>query len=91
MRRSLGVGLEYLDIHQYYDILKKDWDILECFSTLETLHFHTPIEVFRHLKNTGVNVYGDSFILTKKRLLAYQEYFNNQLTYEPIYLLAQKR
>lgn len=91
IKKFLGVGLEYLDIHQYYDILKKDWDILECFSTLETLHFHTPIEVFRHLKNTGVNVYGDSFILTKKRLLAYQEYFNNQLTYEPIYLLAQKR
>ncbi len=91
MREFLGIGLDYLSPFDYQEILSQDWQILECFSTLETLHFQSPLEVFRHLKNTGVNVYGASFTLTKSHLKSYEKHFQNTLTYEPLYLLAQKK
>lgn len=91
MREFLGIGLEYLSLLDYQKILSQDWQILECFGVLETLHFQSPLEVFRHLKNTGVNVYGASFALTKSHLKSYEKHFQNALTYEPLYILAQKK
>ncbi|MDY5615464.1 MAG: methyltransferase domain-containing protein [Helicobacter sp.] len=91
MREFLGSGLEYLDTFKYKEILEKDWEILECFSILQTLHFSNPLEVFKHLKNTGVNVYTSSLTLTKTHLKSYEERFKNNLTYEPLYILAQKK
>lgn len=91
MREFLGNGLEYLDTFNYKTLLQQEWEILECFSTSHTLHFHHPLEVFRHLKNTGVNVYSTSLTLTKTHLKSYEERFENNLTYEPLYIFAQKK
>lgn len=91
MREFLGNGLEYLNTFNYKTLLQQEWEILECFSTLHTLHFHHPLEVFRHLKNTGVNVYSTSLTLTKTHLKSYEERFKNNLTYEPLYIFAQKK
>lgn len=85
-----GIGLNYLNPQKYQKILEKDWNILEISQSLETLAFKNPLEVFRHIKNTGTNAL-NSIQITKQCLRDYTLKFDNKLTYAPLYILAQKK
>ncbi|WP_104721577.1 methyltransferase [Helicobacter mesocricetorum] len=85
-----GISLNYLNPQKYQKILEKDWNILEITQSLETLTFKTPLDVFKHIKNTGTNAL-HSIQITKNHLKHYALKFENKLTYSPLYILAQKK
>ncbi|AWK62586.1 malonyl-ACP O-methyltransferase BioC [Helicobacter cinaedi] len=93
IRNITGVGLQYESLDTIHTLLAQDFKILALESTHHYLHFDNALEVFRHLKLSGVNAFGTSkpFALTKTMLKDYSKKFNNTLTYEPLYILALKR
>ena len=92
IREITGVGLKYESLDTIRALLEKDFEILVLESTHHRLHFDSSLEVFRHLKLSGVNAFGINkpFHLTKTMLKNYTQRFNNTLTYEPVYILALK-
>ncbi|MCX2717102.1 malonyl-ACP O-methyltransferase BioC [Helicobacter sp. MIT 21-1697] len=92
IREITGVGLQYESLETIRALLEKDFEILALESTYHHLHFDSALEVFRHLKLSGVNAFGINkpFVLTKTMLKNYTQKFNNTLTYEPLYILALK-
>lgn len=97
-REILSQGLYYPDLDYLQSILKKDFTINHFAEEEIIMQFASPIEVLRHLKNTGVN----SLIrgkLTKQKLNEFnQEYLRKyassqgvRLTYHPIYIIAKKK
>lgn len=89
LRTLFNVGLDYLSLHDYGQILS-DLDCKESFMQTTALHFESPLAVFKHLKHTGVNALKQNFTLTKAHLNAYATQFKNCLTYNMLFLLAQK-
>lgn len=91
IRLLCGCGLDYLTLEEYQKILAPQWEILTLFERQEKLHFNAPLEAFWHLKQSGVNALKPNFKITKQILSALQKDFNNTLTYNPLYILAQKK
>ncbi|WP_026943510.1 methyltransferase [Helicobacter rodentium] len=91
LREILGVGLEYLELKDYIEILGSDFKIVESFETRIPLHFENTLAIFKHLQNTGVNSLKQDFKLHKSHFKEYTMRFHNVLTYNPLYILAQKR
>ena len=85
------IGLDYLTLEDYRELLKEEWEIVELCEEEEILHFSTPLEALRHLKHTGVNSLSPHFPITKSLLEKYSERYQNTLTYHPIYLIAKRR
>lgn len=85
-----GVGLDYLDINDYMQIMSNKWNILDVYKHTYSVVFDDALDIFRHFRNTGTNVCGDNFRITKKMLEKFEKDKNNTITYEPIYILAQK-
>lgn len=90
LRASCGIGLEYLELKDYVEILQSDFKILESFGVRIPLRFSSTLALFKHLRDTGVNSLQRGFKLNKKLLTDYAVLFHNVLTYHPIYLLARK-
>ncbi|WP_257616944.1 methyltransferase domain-containing protein [Campylobacter pinnipediorum] len=83
-----GLGLSYLDINELKNLCKNYKDV-KIKSELHKLKFNNPLELFRHLKNSGVNSLGNIY-LSKSILATCESEFKNTLTYEPIYIIAKK-
>ena len=89
IKTVFGVSLEYP--------LKSD--ILKLFSSESLVEeekiqikFDTPLEVMRHLKNTGVNSLGKVCLPVgemRKNLKRLEQEFGNTLTYTPIYIAGR--
>ena len=89
LRALFNVGLAYLELEDYPPLLE-GCEILESFRQTHILHFSSALEVFQHLKNTGVNATKEHFRLTKAHLNAYTERFQHNLTYDMLFILAKK-
>jgi len=89
IKQSTGFGLNYLSLNEFKELLEQDFEILYLKSELLFLHFQSPLGVFKHLKESGVNSLGN-FFLSKKFLQNYEEKFQNTLTYEPLYIFCRK-
>lgn len=87
--QSTGHSLKYLNLAQYQKIFEKDFEILELSEELITLEFSSPLELFRHMKLSGVNSLG-SFFLSKEFLKKFEQEFKNCLTYHPVYIICKK-
>ncbi|AQW85824.1 methyltransferase domain-containing protein [Campylobacter pinnipediorum] len=83
-----GFGLSYLDVDELQSLCKSYKDV-KIKSELHELKFNSPIELFRHLKNSGVNSLGNIY-LSKSILAKCENEFKNTLTYESIYIIAKK-
>lgn len=86
---STGFSLPYLNKEQMKMKLEKHFEVLHLETERICLKFENTLDVFRHLKLSGVNSLGD-FFLGKKFLKTYKERFRNTLTYEPMYILCRK-
>lgn len=86
-----GVGLEYLSMEEYEEILSRDFEILHLSRSSHTLHFESALEVFRHLHYSGVNGVQKGFFLGKELLHTYEKAFKNALTYDCVFLYARKK
>lgn len=91
IRASTNYGLEYVNLEDMKKILSKYFEILYLEDEIFKLHFPTPIEVFRHLKLSGVNALHKGAYLSKTMLMAYDNSFGNTLTYHPVYMLLSHK
>lgn len=94
-----GHGLEYLSLDNLKVLLFPRFEILYAEEEIVSLPFGTPLEVLRHLKQTGVTG-TEKRVWTRGRLQSFcDEYIRMcgnddrsvSLTYHPIYVIARKR
>lgn len=94
-----GHGLEYLSLDNLKVLLSPRFEILYAEEEIVSLPFGTPLEVLRHLKQTGVTG-TEKRVWTCGRLQSFcDEYIRMcgnddrsvSLTYHPIYVIARKR
>lgn len=94
-----GHGLEYLSLDNLKVLLFPRFEILYAEEEIVSLSFGTPLEVLRHLKQTGVTG-TEKRVWTRGRLQSFcDEYIRMcgnddrsvSLTYHPIYMIARKR
>lgn len=90
LRDVLQLGLQYLSLQDYQDMLKEDWEILHLFEEEIPLHFENALDIFRHLKNTGVNSLQQDYKIKKFSLKILETRFHNTITYNPLYIVARK-
>lgn len=99
VKHITGMGLEYPSAGLLSDWLKRDFHLLYFREEEITLTFDTPLDVLRHLKNTGVTATGtgrwtrgrqENFCRTYKALYA-SSTNEVKLTYRPLYVLAVKK
>ena len=83
-----GLSLQYKNLKEYERLLEK-FEILDLKEEFIELKFESALEVFRHLKLSGVNSLG-KFFLGKNTLLKMEKEFDNTLTYHSIYILCKK-
>lgn len=97
IKQLTGNGLAYPTYNVLNEIVSKRFEIIEMEEDHHTIYFKNPIEVLRHIKQTGVNgpfrqcwTKGklEKFALEYKQLLTQDGY---PLTYHPIYVVARPK
>ena len=89
----IGKTLPYYSVKEFQTALTKFEPRIE--EELHVMAFKTPIEVLKHIQNTGVNAIS-SESWTKKDLAEFENGYNNfcsnkpTLTYNPVYVMIQK-
>lgn len=100
LRQVSGQGLTYLSSAGWKEILSPHFEVLHEEEEAHTLYFNSPLEVLRHIKNTGVNATSEPQIRTKGQMdrfiRKYSSYWNTDkkgypLTYHPVYWVCRKR
>lgn len=98
IKETTGLSLEYLKQETLLQKCEKYFDILYFEETQETLFFKNPIEVLKHIKETGTN--GISRLKwTQKKLKEFTEFYeksfalgdNVKLTYNPVYVVLKQK
>ena len=89
IRDITGIGLPYPTSEHIKDSINCNFEFLAWHEECITLSFDNPLEVFRHLKQSGVNALQPCYI-KKSWLQKYEKYYNNELTYHIICFLAKK-
>ena len=99
IKKLTGHGLSYLTLKQWEDLLSPTFDIVHAEEEIAELCFDTPVEVLKHLKQTGVTG-TEKRIWTRGILQSFCQQYTQQfsqenqqvfLTYHPIYLIAKKK
>ncbi|OOF75942.1 malonyl-[acyl-carrier protein] O-methyltransferase BioC [Rodentibacter caecimuris] len=97
IRALTNIGLIYPSLSDWKAWLQDDFELLYAEITTEELFFPTPLDVLKHLKQTGVTATRQG-IWTKQKLHRfieqYQQHFSlpNQqvrLTYQPLWIVAR--
>lgn len=98
VRQITGQGLPYRSLGQLETSLAPLYDIIYSEEAILTRRFTTPLEVLRHLKETGVTGTGQQR-WTRRELNHFCEEYTHlfssnhsvPLTYHPIYMIAKKK
>lgn len=93
-----GVGLDYYDRDRLVLMLGDRFEVIVAEEACVRLTFSSPLDVIRHLKETGVTGLGKEK-WTKGRLLAFSHEYEERygcgnsvpLTYNPVWIIAKKR
>lgn len=100
LRQVSGQGLDYLSSAEWQGILSSHFDILYTGEDSHILYFDSPLDVLRHIKNTGVNATAVRQIWTKGQVDQFSRKYascrgiDNEsypLTYHPVYWVCRKR
>lgn len=86
---STGLGLPAMPAHLWRSALISGLSVVKVVEEKITLRFAEPLDIFRHLKNTGVNSLGKSDPSSLRRAMASMTPGDDglyPLTYHPIYL-----
>ncbi|WP_417914597.1 malonyl-ACP O-methyltransferase BioC [Candidatus Electronema sp. JM] len=96
IRELTGIGLKYRSHAELEEALRRRFRLLHSSRQIETLHFSSPQEVLRHLRETGVNSLSRSPWSRAKLEQFCAEYRRRfsadggvTLTYDSLYFLAQ--
>ncbi|WP_267523170.1 SAM-dependent methyltransferase [Campylobacter sp. MG1] len=87
IKEHFGVGLKYLSISDIEQILKPHYQNIKIFEKDYELNFSSSIELFRHLKLSGVNAFSGVF-LGKNDLKIFNDKYHNTLNYHAIFVSA---
>ncbi|ECQ2981774.1 malonyl-ACP O-methyltransferase BioC [Campylobacter jejuni] len=88
IKQSTGFGLNYFSLNELEQILKVYFNEVKITQELIKLSFDNALDVFRHLKLSGVNSLG-FYPLNKGFLKEFEEKFQNKLTYHPVFILCK--
>ncbi|EOB4242576.1 malonyl-ACP O-methyltransferase BioC [Campylobacter jejuni] len=88
IKQSTGFGLNYFSLNELEQIFKIYFDEVKITQELIKLSFNNALDVFRHLKFSGVNSLG-FYPLNKGFLKEFEEKFQNKLTYHPVFILCK--
>ncbi|EAI0811025.1 malonyl-ACP O-methyltransferase BioC, partial [Campylobacter jejuni] len=84
IKQSTGFGLNYFSLNELEQIFKVYFNEVKITQELIKLSFDNALDVFRHLKLSGVNSLG-FYPLNKGFLKEFEEKFQNKLTYHPVF------
>ncbi|MDD6055707.1 MAG: methyltransferase domain-containing protein [Helicobacter sp.] len=88
IKTLFNISLPYLNLQDYTRVLV-NFNILESFVLTKTLEFKNTLDIFRHIKSTGVNALKKGFYLKKGDIKEYEMKFKNRLTYHCLFIVAQ--
>jgi len=98
IRRLLNVGLNYFGLGELNGMLAPHFTIVHSEEWEETLCFDSPVDVLKHIKQTGVNGISKT-PFTRSSLKQFEDHYNQQfasndgrvqLTYHPIIVIAKR-
>lgn len=84
IKNHFEVSLDYLNIEEFKEILKKYFSSIKSYSETIKLDFDDPMAVLKHLKYTGVTGF------QKTSISKIKTFKNNILTYEVAYFICKK-
>ncbi|WP_338952648.1 malonyl-ACP O-methyltransferase BioC [Fusobacterium nucleatum] len=84
IKNHFDISLDYLNIEEFKEILKKYFSSVKSYSETIKLDFEAPMLVLKHLKYTGVTGFQRTSISKVKT------FKDNILTYEVAYFICQK-
>lgn len=84
IKNHFNISLDYLNIEEFKEILKKYFSSVKSYSETIKLDFEAPMAVLKHLKYTGVTGFQRTSISKIKT------FKDNILTYEVAYFICQK-
>lgn len=84
IKNHFDISLDYLNIEEFKEILKKYFSSVKSYSETIKLDFEAPMSVLKHLKYTGVTGFQRTSI---SKIKTFKE---NILTYEVAYFICQK-
>ena len=99
IRTLTGNGLHYPALPELREMLSGGYRVLHASEEVVPLAFPTPVDVLRHLKQTGVTG-TEKRMWTRSRLQTFSEEYIRlfsteqgqvSLTYHPVYVIAEKR
>ena len=84
IKNHFGVSLDYLNIEEFEEILKKYFSSVKSYSETIKLNFGSPMLLLKHLKYTGVTGF------QKTSISKIKTFKDNILTYEVAYFICKK-
>ena len=84
IKNHFDISLDYLNIEEFKEILKKYFSSVKSYSETIKLDFKAPMAVLKHLKHTGVTGF------QKTSISKIKTFKNNILTYEVAYFICKK-
>ena len=84
IKNHFDISLDYLNIEEFKEILKKYFSSVKSYSETIKLDFEAPMAVLKHLKYTGVTGF------QKTSISKIKTFKNNILTYEVAYFICKK-
>lgn len=97
IKEIAGIGLSYPDPEQLKDMVGQHFQVLTFEEELITFKFNDPLDILRHLRETGVNAL-DGPTWSRSRLKEFIKLYRSRfsdndhvrLTYHPVYCVARK-
>jgi len=98
IKQILNKGLDYLSNDSLKKTIEKHFKIIHFETEIKQIYFDKPLDILKHIKFTGVNG-NTNEVWCKCQLIEFEENYNSNyfienkgvsLTYEPIYIIAQK-
>ncbi|WP_300703708.1 methyltransferase domain-containing protein [uncultured Campylobacter sp.] len=90
IKESTGFSLQYLSLNEIKKLFETDFEILHLSDEELTIEFDCVLDIFRHLKLSGVNSLG-KFFISKTFLKEYEKKFGTNLSYKPLFLLCKNK
>ena len=84
IKNHFDISLDYLNIEEFKEILKKYFSSVKSYSESIKLDFEDPMSVLKHLKYTGVTGF------QKTSISKIKTFKDNILTYEVAYFICKK-
>lgn len=95
LRHTTGKGLPYFSSEVLHEIFERYYTDVSVVEERHTLMFDSPIEVLRHMQQTGANGLTGTHFSLRRFSEQYQALYTAEngsvsLTYHPIYIIARK-